>query len=468
MVGAPAELGFATMAYRRCPQVTSLSWPWTRLEGGASVTASASTSSASKASASSASASASTASASKAPASNAPASKTVTSEASSSEASAPTSLGSRQSATGKSKPAAEHSPRATSATRHLDQSAELDTATQAPGAPGVYQGAARLEAAAVLGDGLWRAGAAAPGERVQAGATPVSGEIGDDGKSKVPRAGEPRVSRGRVRGGASSGGGGSRQTTPDTEKETVLLSDNPDAILLSSNPGVPPWLPPSPPVARPRATHNAAMLAYVGDSIYEMYARWHFLNPPVAIPGYCQRVMSVVCCEAQVSTHLCVFLRSQFPQTVSASQWFVCWATQTTDTVSSVPTSSVSFVPSMLSVPSVSSVPSELPVSFVPCRSRASGSSPAAHPEGRLFHPRGAGHPEVGQERNNRGQAGQGKGRDLCIRQCHGPGDPGETLNCTFFLCSSRTNNLVNLSIVLHPSVPIRFAAFVILYLCRV
>ncbi|GJP56530.1 hypothetical protein CLOM_g15594 [Closterium sp. NIES-68] len=59
------------------------------------------------------------------------------------------------------------------------------------------------------------------------------------------------------------------------------------------------WLPPPPDVPRPRATHNAAMLAYIGDGIYELYARRHFLNPPSAIATYCQRVTAVVCCEAQ-------------------------------------------------------------------------------------------------------------------------------------------------------------------------
>ncbi|CAI5477676.1 unnamed protein product [Closterium sp. Yama58-4] len=41
------------------------------------------------------------------------------------------------------------------------------------------------------------------------------------------------------------------------------------------------------------------MLAYIGDGIYELYARRHFLNPPSAIATYCQRVTAVVCCEAQ-------------------------------------------------------------------------------------------------------------------------------------------------------------------------
>eukprot|EP00271_Cylindrocystis_brebissonii_P015159 TRINITY_DN3729_c0_g1_i1.p1 TRINITY_DN3729_c0_g1~~TRINITY_DN3729_c0_g1_i1.p1 ORF type:complete len:331 (+),score=48.59 TRINITY_DN3729_c0_g1_i1:381-1373(+) len=59
------------------------------------------------------------------------------------------------------------------------------------------------------------------------------------------------------------------------------------------------WVPPPPPAPRARALFNAAALAYIGDSIYELYARRHFLHPPQAIDKYNKRVTAVVCCEAQ-------------------------------------------------------------------------------------------------------------------------------------------------------------------------
>lgn len=59
------------------------------------------------------------------------------------------------------------------------------------------------------------------------------------------------------------------------------------------------WLPTPPLVPRPRAIYNAASLAYLGDGIYELYARCHFLCPPQAIDKYNALVMGLVCCEAQ-------------------------------------------------------------------------------------------------------------------------------------------------------------------------
>ncbi|CAN6573472.1 unnamed protein product [Malus baccata var. baccata] len=57
---------------------------------------------------------------------------------------------------------------------------------------------------------------------------------------------------------------------------------------------------PSPPkVQKPRSVLNAASLAYIGDCIYELYARRHFLFPPLNIEEYNDRVMAVVRCEAQ-------------------------------------------------------------------------------------------------------------------------------------------------------------------------
>ncbi|KNA20946.1 hypothetical protein SOVF_047740 [Spinacia oleracea] len=59
------------------------------------------------------------------------------------------------------------------------------------------------------------------------------------------------------------------------------------------------WLPSAPKVEKPRSTHNAASLAYIGDCIYELYARRHFLTPTLNIEVYNDRVMAVVRCEAQ-------------------------------------------------------------------------------------------------------------------------------------------------------------------------
>lgn len=59
------------------------------------------------------------------------------------------------------------------------------------------------------------------------------------------------------------------------------------------------WLPAPPNVSRPRAVHNAASLAYLGDAIYEMFVRRHFLTPPQSIEMYNNRVQALACCEAQ-------------------------------------------------------------------------------------------------------------------------------------------------------------------------
>ncbi|KAF7134702.1 hypothetical protein RHSIM_Rhsim08G0232900 [Rhododendron simsii] len=59
------------------------------------------------------------------------------------------------------------------------------------------------------------------------------------------------------------------------------------------------WLPTPPKVEKPRSIYNAASLAYIGDSIYELYARRHFLFPPLNIEEYNNRVMAVVRTEAQ-------------------------------------------------------------------------------------------------------------------------------------------------------------------------
>ncbi|KAK2653809.1 hypothetical protein Ddye_013665 [Dipteronia dyeriana] len=59
------------------------------------------------------------------------------------------------------------------------------------------------------------------------------------------------------------------------------------------------WLPNAPKVQKPRSVFNAAALAYIGDCIYELYARRHFLFPALSIEEYNDRVTAVVRCEAQ-------------------------------------------------------------------------------------------------------------------------------------------------------------------------
>ncbi|CAI8584149.1 unnamed protein product [Vicia faba] len=59
------------------------------------------------------------------------------------------------------------------------------------------------------------------------------------------------------------------------------------------------WLPTPPKVVKPRSVFNATSLAYIGDGIYELYARRHFLFPPLSIEEYNDRVTAVVRCEAQ-------------------------------------------------------------------------------------------------------------------------------------------------------------------------
>lgn len=59
------------------------------------------------------------------------------------------------------------------------------------------------------------------------------------------------------------------------------------------------WLPPPPEVKKPQSLYNRASLAYLGDCIYELYARRHFFFPPLSINDYNKRVMDVVKCESQ-------------------------------------------------------------------------------------------------------------------------------------------------------------------------
>eukprot|EP00897_Mesotaenium_endlicherianum_P008932 jgi/Mesen1/8067/ME000432S07355 len=93
---------------------------------------------------------------------------------------------------------------------------------------------------------------------------------------------------------------------------TELLDRGPSDDTSSSSEGEDAtWLPAAPLGGRPRAVHNAAALAFLGDSIYELYARRHFLTPPQTVEKYCRRVTAVVCCEAQDSL-LCALLKSDF------------------------------------------------------------------------------------------------------------------------------------------------------------
>ncbi|KAK7402267.1 hypothetical protein VNO78_14394 [Psophocarpus tetragonolobus] len=75
---------------------------------------------------------------------------------------------------------------------------------------------------------------------------------------------------------------------------TALAEDKDETYL-----GYDKWLPTPPKVVKPRSLFNAATLAYIGDCIYELYARRHFLFPPLNIEEYNDRVMAVVRCEAQ-------------------------------------------------------------------------------------------------------------------------------------------------------------------------
>ncbi|XP_004297020.1 PREDICTED: uncharacterized protein LOC101314843 isoform X2 [Fragaria vesca subsp. vesca] len=72
---------------------------------------------------------------------------------------------------------------------------------------------------------------------------------------------------------------------------------SPPKIQKPSSPKIQKLSPPK--VQKPQTVLNAAALAYLGDCIYELYARRHFLFPPLSIEEYNDRVMAVVRCEAQ-------------------------------------------------------------------------------------------------------------------------------------------------------------------------
>ncbi|KAL6568242.1 hypothetical protein OROHE_003926 [Orobanche hederae] len=73
--------------------------------------------------------------------------------------------------------------------------------------------------------------------------------------------------------------------------------------LVGSYLGYETWLPTPHKVEKPRSVLSPPSLAYIGDCIYELYARRHFLFPPLNIKEYNDRVMAVVRCEAQLAAN---------------------------------------------------------------------------------------------------------------------------------------------------------------------
>ncbi|KAG2313868.1 hypothetical protein Bca52824_016990 [Brassica carinata] len=86
---------------------------------------------------------------------------------------------------------------------------------------------------------------------------------------------------------------------PSSSPATVLITGSTSVSDLLKRPASKgnDFSPPK--VEKPRSVFNAASLAYIGDSIYEIYARRHFLFPPLSIEEYNDRVRAVVRCEAQ-------------------------------------------------------------------------------------------------------------------------------------------------------------------------
>ncbi|KAH6830767.1 Ribonuclease III family protein [Perilla frutescens var. hirtella] len=96
-------------------------------------------------------------------------------------------------------------------------------------------------------------------------------------------------------------------TTLDKKPAKISISDllkrdtskNSQDEFAGSYLGYETWMPAPPKAENPRSVLNPASLAYLGDCIYELYARRHFLFPPLNIEEYNDRVMAVVRCEAQ-------------------------------------------------------------------------------------------------------------------------------------------------------------------------
>ncbi|CAH9066846.1 unnamed protein product [Cuscuta epithymum] len=89
---------------------------------------------------------------------------------------------------------------------------------------------------------------------------------------------------------------------PEISISDILRRDAPTSShgkLPETYLGFETWLPNPPKVEKPRSVFNAASLAYIGDSIFEIYARRHFLFPPLNIEEHNDRVMAVVRCETQ-------------------------------------------------------------------------------------------------------------------------------------------------------------------------
>ncbi|KAL8458521.1 hypothetical protein ACS0TY_036154 [Phlomoides rotata] len=99
----------------------------------------------------------------------------------------------------------------------------------------------------------------------------------------------------------------SSTTTPDKNATKISISEllkrdisKPGREVLDEKYlGYETWLPTPPQAEKPRSVFSPASLAYIGDCIYELYARRHFLLPPLNIEEYNDRVMAVVRCEAQ-------------------------------------------------------------------------------------------------------------------------------------------------------------------------
>ncbi|KAL1811317.1 uncharacterized protein LOC108227761 isoform X1 [Daucus carota subsp. sativus] len=88
-------------------------------------------------------------------------------------------------------------------------------------------------------------------------------------------------------------------TTTTFKSDIVISSPKQGDVRGTTCMGYETWLPAPPKVDNPRSIYNAASLAFIGDCIYELYARRHFLFPPLNIEEYNDRVMAVVRCEAQ-------------------------------------------------------------------------------------------------------------------------------------------------------------------------
>ncbi|KAL8139296.1 hypothetical protein V2J09_005317 [Rumex salicifolius] len=81
----------------------------------------------------------------------------------------------------------------------------------------------------------------------------------------------------------------------ESPKQVWETVESEESVYVSSKA----WLPSPPKVQKPRSTYNAASMAYIGDCIYELYARRHFLAPVLNVDEYNDRVTAVVRCEAQ-------------------------------------------------------------------------------------------------------------------------------------------------------------------------